>query len=183
MKVIMISGKSMSGKDTVANIIKESLDKERILTIHFADLVKFYAAQYFNWNGNKDEDGRFLLQWIGTHLMREAYPTYWAEIVGKFIDAITETDKFDIVLIPDWRFINEYETVYDYSILQNNEVITIRVERLVEGKPFINPNMTEEQFNHISECELDNFSFDWIIENSGSIEDLRDSVNYILENL
>ena len=56
----MISGKSGCGKDAAAFLLKEQLAKEtdKILTIHFADLVKYYAFQYFNWNGEKDEDGR-----------------------------------------------------------------------------------------------------------------------------
>lgn len=183
MKIIMISGKSMSGKDEVAKMLQEKLGKEGTLIIHFADLVKYYATQYFNWNGAKDTDGRNLLQMIGTTIMRSRYPTYWAEIVGKFIDAITELNYFDTILIPDWRFINEYETVYDYAAILNNETITIRVERFVDNKPFVNPNMTIDQLNHISECELDNFAFNWIISNSGTLEDLQDSVDVIFENI
>ena len=185
MKVIMINGKSMSGKDTVANIMKEKLESsgKRVLVMHFADLVKYYATQYFNWNGEKDEAGRGLLQEIGTTVMRSHYPEYWAEIIGKFIDAYTipERSFFDYILIPDWRFVNEYEVVYDYAAIQNNKTITIRVNRYVNDELFINPNMTGEQLIHISECELDNFAFDWIIENRGTIEDLGDSIDEILK--
>ena len=115
MKIIMISGKAGSGKDTIANFFRDKLvaRKKRVLIMHFADLVKYYATQYFNWNGKKDENGRGLLQEIGTTVMRGRYPDYWAEIIGKFIDAYTipEHSFFDYILIPDWRFINEYEVV------------------------------------------------------------------------
>ena len=179
----MISGKSQSGKDTVAKLIEENLkDKYSILNIHFADLVKFYATQYFGWTGVKDHEGRALLQLIGTTIMRSRYPTYWAEIVAKFIDAVEELNYFQVVLIPDWRFINEYETVYDYANLLNQEVITIRVNRYNEdGSIFINPQMNEQQATHISECELDSFVFDWVIENH-NLKDLKESVNYIIDN-
>ena len=186
MKIIMISGKAGSGKDTVANFLKEELiaSNKRVLVMHFADLVKYYATQYFNWNGEKNEAGRNLLQEIGTTVMRGRYPEYWAEIIGKFIDAYTipEHSFFDYILIPDWRFINEYEVVYDYAAIQNNETITIRIERYDDtGLKWKNPNMTSDQLNHISECELDNFAFNWIIENRGTLEDLKDSVNEILK--
>ena len=186
MKVVMISGKSMSGKDTVANIMKEKLENagKRVLVMHFADLVKYYATQYFNWNGEKDKAGRSLLLEIGTTVMRGRYPTYWGEIIGKFIDGYTipEHSFFDYILIPDWRFINEYETVYDYAAIQNNETITIRVVRYDEnGLDWKNPNMTSDQLNHISECELDNFAFNWIIENCRGLEDLADSVEEIMK--
>ena len=175
----MISGKAGHGKDTAAKMIADYLTAKeyKILIVHFADLVKFYASQYFNWDGEKNEDGRFLLQWIGTHLMRTNYPTYWAEIIGQFIDAITKTNKFDVILIPDWRFINEYETIYDYAQLQNNEVITLRIIR----PNYVNPNMTKEQQQHISEIELDDFAFDWIIENQGNLEEFNSSIQYMID--
>lgn len=186
MKIIMISGKAGSGKDTVANFFKDELiaSNKRVLVMHFADLVKYYATQYFNWDGEKNEAGRNLLQEIGTTVMRGRYPEYWAEIIGKFIDAYTipEHSFFDYILIPDWRFINEYEVVYDYAAIQNNETITIRIERYDDaGLKWKNPNMTPDQLNHISECELDNFAFNWIIENRGTLEDLKNSVNEILK--
>lgn len=188
MKIIMISGKAGSGKDTVAGFFMDELiaAEQRVLVMHFADLVKYYATQYFNWNGEKDEAGRGLLQEIGTTVMRGRYPEYWAEIIGKFIDAYTipEHSFFDYILIPDWRFINEYEVVYDYATIQNNQTITIRVNRYDDtGLKWENPNMTPNQLNHISECELDNFVFDWIIDNRGTLADLNDSVKVILENI
>ena len=186
MKIVMISGKAGSGKDTIANFFKDELiaSNKRVLIMHFADLVKYYATQYFNWDGEKNEAGRSLLQEIGTTVMRGRYPEYWAEIIGKFIDAYTipEHSFFDYIIIPDWRFINEYEIVYDYAAIQNNETITIRIERYDDaGLKWKNPNMTSDQLNHISECELDNFAFNWIIENRGTLEDLENSVNEILK--
>ena len=182
----MISGKAGSGKDTIANFFKDELivSNKRVLVMHFADLVKYYATQYFNWDGEKNEAGRNLLQEIGTTVMRGRYPEYWAEIIGKFIDAYTipEHSFFDYILIPDWRFINEYEVVYDYAAIQNNETVTIRIERYDDtGLKWKNSNMTSDQLNHISECELDNFAFNWIIENRGTLEDLKNSVNEILK--
>jgi len=176
----MFSGKSGSGKDAVANQMEKHFKEQnkRTLIIHFADLVKYYAIQYYGWNGEKDEAGRNLLQGIGTKMMRNYDPDYWAMIVAKFIDAAK--NDFDIVLIPDWRFINEYEDVDDY----NENVITIRVNRYNEdGSLYINPNMTEEQLNHISETQLDDFAFNWVIENRGTLEDLENSVNLIIEEI
>ena len=188
MKIIMISAKSQHGKDTVAKLMKEELEQKgkNVLIIHFADLVKHYAYDYYNWDGNKDENGRNLLQTIGTTILRARWPEYWAEIVGKFLDAIGDLEDtnygFNYVLIPDWRFINEYEVVYDYAAIQNNETITIRVVRYDEnGLDWKNPNMTSDQLNHISECELDNFAFNWIIENCRGLENLEGSVDEIMK--
>ena len=184
MQIILSSGKSQSGKDTAAKLIENHLQENgyNVLTIHFADLVKFYATQYWGWNGEKDRNGRALLQMIGTTIMRNRYPTYWAEIVAKFIDAVNEINYFQVVLIPDWRFINEYETVYDYAQLSHQKIITIRINRYNEdGSLYINPQMNERQATHISECELDNFPFEWVVENKGTLEDLKNSIYYIVD--
>ena len=100
-------------------------------------MVKFYATQYWNWDGNKDVMGRALLQTIGTEIMRKAFPTYWAEIVAKYLSATN--DIYDYAIIPDWRFINEYETIDDY----NKNVIKVRVNRFEGDTPYINENLTE----------------------------------------
>ena len=39
--------------------------------------------------------------------------------------------------------------------------------------------MTEQQLKHVSETELDHKSFDYIIHNGGSLEDLRKNVKRI----
>ena len=36
----------------------------------------------------------------------------------------------------------------------------------INGNHYINPAMTHEQYWHQSEIELDDFNFEWIIENS-----------------
>lgn len=179
IKVIMISGKSASGKDTFAQLLKEEIEKltsYKVLIIHFGDLVKYFAKTYYNWNGEKDVIGRALLQDIGTEMMRTKFPTYWAEVVSKFI---TADKKYEIAIIPDWRFKNELETVSLY----NENITTIRINRFDnEGKPYYNSNMRINQLTHISECELDNFNFEWIVENR-NLEELKESANYISEHL
>lgn len=172
MQILLISGKAGSGKDTFANYIYNCIQKrnKKVLRIHFADLVKYYATNYYNWNGEKDAYGRALLQTIGTDKMRAIFPNYWAEIIAKFLFVAKKTNDFDYVLIPDWRFYNEYTTLLKYFNFK--DVITIRVMR--EG--------LENNSQHISETELDNDHFQWIVENI-SLSDLEDSAktlfNYI----
>lgn len=182
MKVILISGKSGSGKDTFASFAREELKNRnlRILTIHFADMVKEYAKLYYNWDGNKDKQGRQLLQYIGTDMVRKYYPNYWAELVAKFIAAAGKNDDFDVVLIPDLRFLNEYKKVKKY----NKDCITIRINKLNDDGTFIfNPTLTEEQNQHPSECELDDYCCDYMINNCGTLEDLKINTMLILNNI
>ena len=177
MKVIMISGKSGSGKNALAAAFDKALKEKgnRVLTIAFGDLVKTFLKQYYGWNGEKDEAGRKLLQELGTEKVRTMFPTYWAEVVAEFI--IATAADWDYVLIPDWRFANEYYTIADYT----SNTILIRVERYNDdGSKWVNPDMTPEQLKHISENELEKFSFDYIVENRGEIDNLTGAAETIL---
>lgn len=178
MEIILISGKSGHGKDTLAQIMKKQLESEnkKVLIIHFGDAVKWFAKDIFHWDGEKNEFGRNLLQTIGTERLRKKFPTYWAEIVAKFLAAIP---LWDVVLIPDWRFKNEYETIDDY--LKNTH--TIRIERYINEKLYYNPALNFVQNSHISECELDKYNFEWFIYNSSNLQDLEESADYILKEI
>ena len=178
MKILLISGKSGHGKDTFAQMLKEQLElkKKTVLIIRFGDAVKWFARTCFNWDGEKNEFGRTLLQTIGTDRLRTKFPTYWADIVAKFLAAIP---VWDYVLIPDWRFENELETIDTFL----NNIYTFRIERYENNELYHNPAMNKEQLNHISECELDNCnSFDWTIEHS-TLEELKQSAELILDYL
>lgn len=152
----MISGKAGHGKDTVAQIMKEELENngKKVLIIKFGDPVKWFAREYYNWDGEKGIEGRSLLQYIGTEMMRTYDKFYWGRFISEFIAA---NNDFDVALIPDWRFYSEETAIRE----DNKECYTLRIER----PNFINPNMTEQQLKHISEIELDDYSFDYIICN------------------
>ena len=175
MNCVLISGKAGHGKDFTASLMKEQLENENqsVLIIKFGDAVKWLASKYFDFDGKKDTQGRNTLQWLGTEVMRAKYPTYWAEIVAKFISAC---NHWDWVLIPDLRFYNELSVVKNF----NDNVYTVRVERYENDALYINPNMDQEQRSHISETELDNGNFDYWIRNDGTVEGLQKQVNIIL---
>ena len=179
-KIFLISGKAGSGKGEVGDVLERELMKDGypVLTISFGDAVKDALSRYYDWDGNKDKHGREMLQQLGTEKVRAMFPDFWAEHVAKLI-AATRKD-WVYVIIPDWRFINEFDVISDY----NSDVTTIRVERYNEdGSEYVNPNMTDAQRKHVSETELDKFPFDYIIENRGDLEELEDNVLTILEDL
>lgn len=167
-KIIGISGKAESGKDTVATIIQKFLEEDgkRVLIVHFGDLVKWTAEKFFGWNGAKDEKGRMLLQKVGASL-RDYDDGFWAktlmDIVGVFMSS------YDYVIVPDVRYKNEVAEIE----LFGNLSYTVRVER-----PGHENKLTEEQRQHPSETELDDESFDAVIMNDVEDEFL---VSLILE--
>jgi len=138
---------------------------------------------------------RLLLQLLGTECGREIiHPNIWvnslfAEYVHKaefeadvtsegnpYRKQVSEESKW---IITDMRFPNELE-----AIKQRNGVI-IRVNR--PYTTVINGNGIPATFNHNqfhpSETSLDNAKFDYVIDNSGNIEELIEKVKTILVEL
>jgi hypothetical protein len=166
MKVICISAKARHGKDTAAEIMKEYLEMQgkKVLITHFADLLKYLCKSLFGWDGNKDERGRTLLQYIGTDVVGKKNPAYWAQFVSSVLSMFE--NEWDYVLIPDCRYpveIATMERTFDTTI--------VRVER-----PNFDNGLTEAQKTHPSEVDMDNYPFDYKILNNGTLEELRQEI-------
>jgi hypothetical protein len=171
MKLILICGKAQHGKDTAAEFIKKNLEEKgnKVLLTHFADLLKYICKQFFGWNGEKDEAGRTLLQWVGTEKVREIFPTFWADFINDILTIFK--DEWDYVIIPDCRFPNEIDSFAEFH------PTTVRVERLQ-----FESTLTEEQKQHISEIALDNYKFDYYIKSLSGIDNLKREITYWMEN-
>jgi tRNA uridine 5-carbamoylmethylation protein Kti12 len=87
MKIILLSGHAQHGKDTSANFLKEIIEKDgkKVLITHYADLLKFLCKNMFEWNGIKDEQGRHILQYVGTDVIRKQNPDYWVGFISEFL--------------------------------------------------------------------------------------------------
>lgn len=171
MKVILISGKAQHGKDTSANIMQDRLisDGKRVLSIHYADLLKHICRHYFQWNGLKDVDGRKLLQRVGTDVIRKENPDFWVDFIITILSMFK--DEWDFVIIPDCRFPNEIE-----KMREKFDTVYLRVNR--EG---FDNGLTKSQKNHPSETALDKYPYDYEIVNKGEIENLIEEVNKCVE--
>jgi hypothetical protein len=163
MKICCISAKARHGKDTAAELLKDYLEAsgKRVLIIHFADLLKFICKQFFGWDGNKDEKGRTLLQYIGTDVVGAKKPEYWAKFIVDFLRLFE--DEWDYALVPDWRYPIESSTLSSYFWTAR-----LRIER-----PGFESNLTQEQKQHASETSLDDYAFDAVVYNDGSLEDFK----------
>ena len=172
MKVICISAKAQHGKDTVANFMKECLEakEKRVLVTHYADLLKYICKAFFRWDGQKDEKGRTLLQYVGTDVIRKKEPDYWVAFIADMLYFFE--DQWDYVLIPDTRFPNEIEYLKNAGF----DVLYIRVIR----ENFESP-LTEEQKKHPSETALDNYEADVMLYNDSTLDNLKYSVERLAD--
>jgi hypothetical protein len=164
MKIIAISGKAQHGKDTIAGMLKRRLEADgyRVLIVHYADLLKHICRTFFNWNGKKDDEGRHILQYVGTDVIRQKRPDFWVSFV---IDVLTLfPDDWDYVLIPDCRFPNEIECLQEAGF----DVVHLRIVRTGFKSP-----LSVEQQVHPSETALDGVRPDYYIDNGGTIQELQ----------
>lgn len=178
MKIILIGNKAQHGKDTFANMLQEELLRKGKICgiIHFADFLKFICANYYSWNGEKNQEGRTILQEVGNGI-RELDEHFWTDFVARFIRHSTN----DFILIPDWRHQEEHERLLEY--FDYDDIITVNIMRFVdENTPFVAPDMTEKQLNHKSEIDLDGYVCHYTVLNI-TLEELRESAELFAEEL
>ena len=162
--IVCIGGKAQHGKDTTAAFLQEHLVAygKNVLIAHQADLLKNMARDMFGWDGKKDEKGRHLLQFLGTDTIRKRDPDFWVDHLVRTFKALDGT--WDIILIPDTRFPNEIEKFRESGFVTTY----IRVNRSNFESP-----LTEEQQKHISEIALDDYPSDVLVENRGTVDELK----------
>ena len=172
LKVCCISAKARHGKDTAGAMMAEYLESKgkKVLITHFADLVKYVCTKFFGWNGDKDEAGRTLLQHIGTDVVGDKQPEYWANFIVDILKFFE--NEWDYVLIPDCRYPWEVSTMED-----NFETVVLRVER-----PGFESNLTEAQKQHASEVMMDDYPFDAILYNDSDLDTFKDKVEWFVDN-
>lgn len=160
-KIVLFSGKARSGKDKSATFLKELLEQsgKTVLIYHFADVLKSLCENSYNWiKGDKGPIGRTILQNVGTKY-RKNNPQCWRNIAREIAIGCSE----EYVLIPDCRYKNEARGFIDF------EYEVVRIER-----PNFDNGLTNEQKNHISEIDMDNYKkFSKIIVNDGNLERLK----------
>ena len=173
LSIIYISGKAQHGKDTTAKLLKSALEcsNKKVLITHYGDLLKYICKAFFNWNGEKDEAGRTLLQFVGTDKIRAHNPNYWIDFIENILEIFK--DEWDYVIIPDARFPNEIE-----QMKQKFQTTSVRVERTN-----FTSSLTEEQQHHISETALDDYIFDYIIANDGEYDDLEEQCKWLAHQI
>jgi len=175
--VIGLAGKFGSGKDTAAALIQEAFPGQQWRVISFARLVKQVVAtltsttleQNLSDAGKQTVPRGFtdslstLQQKVGM-AMRSIDELVW--IKAAFAPVMPE----DNVIVTDVRFPNEVRAIHDHQGM---------VIRLWGRAP--RPNETRDPM-HISETALDDLYhlFDFHIENSGTFEELKKMLIYVV---
>ena len=112
-----------------------------------------------------------MLQTVGTNVISAQQKDFWVNFIVSILKFFH--DEWDIVLIPDCRFPVEIEVMKD-----NFDTTLLRIER-----PNFDNGLSAVQKAHASETSLDDYKFDTIIYNSGSLEELRGKLIEYANNL
>lgn len=199
MNIIGISGLAGSGKDTIAKIL---LKNDKFISLAFADPIKRFAADIWSfseeqlWGASQNRNSydlrypmgdndfltpRKVLQYIGNDCARTLDESVWIRYALKLSNRLLTEDgldytfngglvnnpnnsKFKCVVITDCRYHNEM-----IAIKQNGGKL-IKVIRPGAG-------LSGDFASHRSETEMstiDSQIFDFIINNSGTLQDLED---------
>ncbi len=187
--LIGIVGLIGSGKDTVANRLVE---KHGYIRDSFAKSLKDAVASMFNWDremleGNTSESRewreqpdkfwsekmgkeitpRWVLQYFGTEVMRQGmYDAIWVDsVIGRY--------KGENTVISDTRFQNEIKNIKAHGgivVLVKREEIPTREEMQKQGA-------------HQSEWDWIGSNFDYIIDNTSSLEGLNANIDQFIRQL
>jgi len=178
-----------SGKDTVADFLVKEHGFHRD---SFAKSLKDAVSVIFGWDRsllegatqesrmwreridpywsnklNRAVTPRHILQHWGTEVMRgHFHDSIW-------IDSFTARYRGGNIVLSDTRFINEINTIRDLK----GKVV------LVRRGPIPTQQEMQERSVHQSEWDWIGQHFDYEIDNSGNLEDLRTQVGVMIRNL
>lgn len=178
-RILVISAKARNGKDTLGEYLKGKLEEmgEVVVIDRFAKYIKGYLKDYYGWDGvTKDESTRSRLQILGTDLIKDKlnYKAFHAKRIAE--DIQINSDFIDTFIITDTRFRDE---VYTLKAMFPNECICVRINR-----HNFESELTDEQKKHRSECDLDDFKFDYTIDTYDNVlEELYSKGDILLEHL
>ena len=188
--IFLLSGKKQSGKNVVSNYLANNYD---FTELSFAEELKNQVCDYianlgidFFENGDvfndeelkkqiipykhnkKQRTYRELLQVWGTEFTREFFnDNIWAEIVAHNIKTYFKDKN---IVISDWRFSNEFETIKK-EFEKTHNIVTIKIQR----------DSCDISDSHISENALRTFKFDYSIDNNETIEKLYDKIDKLFD--
>lgn len=166
-KVVIISGKQFSGKDTVASVLNDVLEDFKLAPL--ADAIKIEFGEEKNLTFNEIDRNKPLYRTelieLGTR-RRQKDKNYW---INKVLSMEGN------LIISDVRLQHELETFKKF------DAIAIRVEAKREERAK-RGRIVEE--NDYTEIDLDSEDgWDYVIENNGTIEELKEQALKVAEEI
>ncbi len=174
MKLYLICGKARAGKDTFARLIKQEEEKnnKKVCILKLTAPLYSWAEDYFNYDKEKDEKPRELLQTLGYDILQLKLKKK-DFLLDYLITTIEVLDNYyDVGLITDGRLVHEIEVLKE----KYPNIKTILLTNKKDNK------LTNKEKNHQTEIDLDDYKdFDYIVENK-DMESLKLEALKIVED-
>jgi len=163
---IALGHKSRVGKDTVADYILTKMNGNKI---SFSGGLYEICGMIQGYYDKRIEKDPKLLQLVGEGLRNICGRDVWARsLLSKVRQLEKNNNQCEIkcIIVSDMRYINEMDALTAEGFVT---VDVNRSDRAIDRDP-----------NHPSEVELDGANFDYVIDNSGSVNDLYAIIDDIL---
>ncbi|SHE67066.1 Dephospho-CoA kinase [Seinonella peptonophila] len=174
-RILGLMGQARSGKDTVADYLIENYG---YIKFAFGTKLKITANDLFGESTAKD---RGLYQWFGQEC-RKIDSDIWIKLM--VADINTHLSLFDEVeevkfVITDIRQPNERLWAKDHGVkvIKIETPLEMRIDRIIER----GDECTLKQLRDETERMLEVMTYDFLVENEGSLDDLKDQVNSIMD--
>jgi hypothetical protein len=184
--ILMIAGKSDSGKGTVAELLEQKIKDsykydDAVLRCSLSSYIREITKKDFYWDGIiTSEARRFMAEVyrLGTELIYKYHMArrLWEREIIPFVQ---ESSFFHpIIIIESFREAQNYEyfkQLFEEGLVEN--LLTIRVER----PGYANTAVGLE--DHVSENDLDDFEFNFYVYNTGTLEELSEKIDELMKFL
>jgi len=160
-RIIIINGTGGAGKDTFVSFCSEI---EKVLNVSTVDKVKEAAKILVGWNGEKDEISRKLL--VDLKQLSIAYNDAPTKYIVKMSEEFKNSD--DKIMFVHIREAEEIE----------------KAKKLLNAKTLLitNPRVKLIVSND-SDGKVNEYKYDYYIENDGTLEDLKEKAKKFIEEL
>ena len=171
-RLYLMWGKARHGKDTFSAYLKEAYEEngKKLIVTQLSKYIKYYAREMTGWNLTEEDKPRALLQELGTQVIREKLGKEDLLIKRIIVDVDVFSCFYDAIVISDVRLKKEVEDLR----VAFPDLVAIHIER-----PDFDNGLTEEQKNHKTEIDLDDYDkFDVNIINT-TLEKLKEDARKI----
>lgn len=158
-RVFILNGTGGSGKDTFCDLVNEVVS---IVHYSYVSNTKNAAEKFFGWKGGKTEKDRLFLAELNT--LSEKYNDMPFQDCKRMVDEFMKYDYYDKYGWHEFLFIDCREVKNIERLKKEFNAETIFILR-DEAKPITS--------NHADAQTLCEYDYDYIINNSGDINDLK----------
>lgn len=170
-QIFIINGSGGVGKDAFVETVKSQASKERIVVDNYSSVTKVKEiAKTIGWDGSKSEKDRKFLSDL--KVLTTKYNDMPFKYMKKYVDIFMNLIKFDKARILFLHIREPEEIARAINEFKEYNAKAILVKR--DSVKHIVSNMADEN--------VYNYDYDIVINNNGTLEDLKIKAEYFIDD-